>query len=388
MKAAVEHLPSSHEPTTNDPFLRQLEEHWNSGRLPQDEIFWREHYSWLKECGYLLRSRYAPGWTAPWTDPKNVRKATEGDVMPPFGVVADATRISDGLTVLIKKSDPLRNDAPIFHEGRIFRKVSSEPMASHPKNRCIQMIEILPVPDDNKFELIVMPFYYDWMLIPFGSVGEVLEFFAQIFEGLQFMHNNHMWHGDIKSDNILMDASPLFVEPVHPWKPRWTRDLSRFSRFKNQNRLEHPVKCHLIDFDLSGLESPRKSGTHGVPKFEDPDDMKPFDPFPVDVFYLGNLIRTHFTEGEPAYTIKKKRGFEFMHDLVTDMLNTDPAKRPDMDQVVHRFTELKAGLSEWKLRSRFASVDEDPVIRIFKSTAHWSRQFFFTLRGVPPIPTP
>jgi hypothetical protein len=30
------------------------------------ELFWRDHYAWLKECGYLLlRPRYNPQWVLP-----------------------------------------------------------------------------------------------------------------------------------------------------------------------------------------------------------------------------------------------------------------------------------------------------------------------------------
>ena len=36
------------------------------GLLGTTEYFWRDHYKWLKECGYLLRPRYAPGWVPSW----------------------------------------------------------------------------------------------------------------------------------------------------------------------------------------------------------------------------------------------------------------------------------------------------------------------------------
>lgn len=37
------------------------------GRLLEAEIFWRDHYLWLKELGYRLRPRYHPEWKASWT---------------------------------------------------------------------------------------------------------------------------------------------------------------------------------------------------------------------------------------------------------------------------------------------------------------------------------
>lgn len=34
--------------------------------LQDFEEFWRDHYDWLKDRGYLLRPRYNPGWVASW----------------------------------------------------------------------------------------------------------------------------------------------------------------------------------------------------------------------------------------------------------------------------------------------------------------------------------
>lgn len=34
--------------------------------LFEAEIYWRDRYLWLKEHGYLLRSRYHPEWVPSW----------------------------------------------------------------------------------------------------------------------------------------------------------------------------------------------------------------------------------------------------------------------------------------------------------------------------------
>jgi hypothetical protein len=36
------------------------------GGLGTGESWWVERYIWLKECGYLLRPRYAPDWVPSW----------------------------------------------------------------------------------------------------------------------------------------------------------------------------------------------------------------------------------------------------------------------------------------------------------------------------------
>ncbi|KAF8836457.1 hypothetical protein BDN67DRAFT_1014677 [Paxillus ammoniavirescens] len=34
------------------------------------EIWWCQHYQWLKDSGYLLLPRYAPDWTPSWQGTK------------------------------------------------------------------------------------------------------------------------------------------------------------------------------------------------------------------------------------------------------------------------------------------------------------------------------
>lgn len=42
----------------------------DTGRLSELELWWSKHYTWLKENGYILRPRYAPGWTPSWEGTK------------------------------------------------------------------------------------------------------------------------------------------------------------------------------------------------------------------------------------------------------------------------------------------------------------------------------
>ncbi|KAF8134308.1 hypothetical protein EV363DRAFT_1131233, partial [Boletus edulis] len=47
-----------------------------------------------------------------------------------------------------------------------------------------------------------------------------------------------------------------------------------------------------------------------------------------------------------------KKGLGFMKPLVADMIQSDPSKRPAMDEVIARFDNICRSLSRWKLRSR------------------------------------
>ncbi|KAJ6508061.1 tannase and feruloyl esterase-domain-containing protein [Mycena vulgaris] len=95
-------------------------------------------------------------------------------------------------------------------------------------------------------------------------------------------------------------------------------------------------------------------------------------PFPIDVYYLGNMIRQDF--------IRRCYGFEFMKPLVDDMVADDPVKRSTVAQVVARLDPILEGLSDIKLRSRVARVWQDSNIFVFVRTiSDWRVQF--TLRS-------
>jgi hypothetical protein len=75
----------------------------------------------------------------------------------------------------------------------------------------------------------------------------------------------------------------------------------------------------------------------------------------------------------------KIRGFEFMRVLLADISQADLAKQLTMHEVLDRFSIIKAGLSEWNLRSRVTREKESLVVRgfwfIFPSWFYILRQY-------------
>jgi hypothetical protein len=94
----------------------------------------------------------------------------------------------------------------------------------------------------------------------------------------------------------------------------------------------------------------------------------------------------HFTQNSEFSS--GMHGFEFMKDLVADMVQSDPSKRPNMDEVVQRFEVIRKGLSNWKLRSRAIKRDDHLFLGIFRTITHWKRRIGYIVRRIPPIPTP
>ena len=77
-----------------------------------------------------------------------------------------------------------------------------------------------------------------------------------------------------------------------------------------------------------------------------------------------------------------------MKPLVDDMIQSDPSKRPTIDEIVTRFDTLRRSLSSWKLRSRAAESDEEPSLRLSRSLNHLGRMVRYALKRIPPVPAP
>ena len=77
-----------------------------------------------------------------------------------------------------------------------------------------------------------------------------------------------------------------------------------------------------------------------------------------------------------------------MESLVADMIKTDPAKRPTMDEVVVRFSKIRNKLGTWKLRSRMARRYELWPVTAWRSVGHWNRTIGYVLGRKAAIPEP
>ena len=77
-----------------------------------------------------------------------------------------------------------------------------------------------------------------------------------------------------------------------------------------------------------------------------------------------------------------------MNVLIADMVQEDPKKRPTMDEVVARFSEIKNKLSVWKLRSRLIHKKEILPVKVWRTVGHWYRTVGYVLTRKAAIPEP
>jgi hypothetical protein len=92
-------------------------------------------------------------------------------------LVMDATRISDGKTVILKRL-LVESEGP--YELQINRLFSSDPLVSNPRNHCARLLDVVELPNDPPIMVHahLRPFYDP----PFNTYGEFVVFFKQICE--------------------------------------------------------------------------------------------------------------------------------------------------------------------------------------------------------------
>ncbi|KAJ7879548.1 kinase-like domain-containing protein [Mycena olivaceomarginata] len=353
--------------------------------LTPAETYWRDHHDWLKASGYILRPRFRPGWEPSWKgDPKKSRSNAKMDGFSSYmGVVIDAVRASDNANVMLKRINKDEDHHPYEEEVGNFLTSLGPSQANH----CVPILETLHPPDDANVSIVVMPLLRNYDNPRFDTIGEAVEFFRQIFEGLQFMHQHHVAHRDCNSNNIMMDGQHLFPQGFHPDPDHQHLTPDGKSNATYYTRTARPVKYYFIDFGLSRRYDPANG-----PPVEDiimGGDKSPpehvgrgeCDPFPTDIYFLGNLIRRNFLDGYPDMFEYGRRGFEFMRPL------DDPTKRPTSDEVVTRFAEIQKELSSWKLRSRVIGKREFSLLPQ-RIVGHWYRRIRSIITRVPAVPVP
>ncbi|KAI0709576.1 kinase-like domain-containing protein [Cerioporus squamosus] len=348
------------------------------GGLSNAEFFWRNHYKFLEEKGYRLRPRYSPDWEPSWLESNKDRFDCE-DGLPPLRVTTmQATRIADGRIVVLKQIWTKKTPT----EVKITRFFCEERNASDPENHSAFVHDILQSPI-YKVAFLVMPYLMRVHDIRFATVGEVMECFRQIFEGLFFIHRQHVAHCDIQLFNVMMDPMPLLSEVPHPvWKNRSYIDPER--KLKRYIRTDHPVRYYIIDFGLSTKFSAGEphiapivfGGDRSVPEYKDaPGDC---DPFKVDIYHLGNMIREDF--------MQESHSLGFMQPLVDQMTREEPRDRPTIEQAMQQFEQLLGSLPQWRLRSRYV-YRKDLLGRPFRAVRHVYRTMRWIVIRTPAVPT-
>ncbi|GLB34243.1 putative protein kinase [Lyophyllum shimeji] len=268
-------------------------------------------------------------------------------------MVLDAKRRVDGATVCIKRISP----ETVTDEVKIAKYLSSDEMLRDSRNHCVPIWDSFRDPTIPKVEYIVMPPLRPYEDPEFGAVGEVVDFVTQMIEGMMFMHKHLVAHGDLTTQNIMMDARPILPTGWHFVAKHCTPD--GVTPIAPLARIDNPVRYIIIDFDCAVrlLEGQPRLITDFGGRDGDPPEYKsldPYDPFKIDVFTLGNVFYKDFYQ--------KYEGLDFLASLIDFMKTADFRKRPDAEMALQYWLSIRAhidvGKARWRLQKRKESIGE------------------------------
>ncbi|KAF9238817.1 kinase-like domain-containing protein [Melanogaster broomeanus] len=336
-------------------------------RLSNGELFWSKRYNFFLSKGYTLRVRYSPTWVPSWHGKRGtdaLPRLYEDHVKIVNPDALDATS-HDGTIVFIKKI--YSDEHP--SEEKIALYFSSEDLRNDPANHCVPIIDNFEDEEEQNIHYIVMPILRPCTHPSFETVAEVLDFMKQVLQGLRFMHDNRVSHGDCVAANIMMDAKYLCPYGWHPIATEETRNLIGNLYYKNRTDVE--VIYYFIDFGHSTLHphgqtrfitGPGTARDKEVPEFK---FEIPYDPFKTDVFILGHMFQTEFLE--------KYGRLEDLEPLIRLMTAQSPDERPTAEDALKSFERICNIFSTSRGQRRLRGIDESDAESVAKDVAFAAR---------------
>ncbi|KAF8916472.1 hypothetical protein CPB85DRAFT_1289829, partial [Mucidula mucida] len=145
----------------------------------------------------------------------------------------DATRYRDGRRVVIKRAKKF-DYAMLSH-------LNNPEFSSDQKNHVILLLDSFPIPNDDHV-FVVLPFMQIFNRPQFHCRKEFAEACRQILEGLAFMHEHNITHGDACTTNFLVDCTEVYPQGYHWAKPHTTDGLQTIAPHIMRCQVATPVR--------------------------------------------------------------------------------------------------------------------------------------------------
>lgn len=187
---------------------------------------------------------------------------------------------------------------------------------------------------------------------------------------------------DCAYKNVMMDASALYPRGFHPILQASLPDIS--SDAPVLSRAAAPVNYYFIDFGISTRftsDAPSRLvvGSWGLDG-EPPElsETVPYDPFKLDVFLIGNLMRRQFCDVRifALYTsslltntsAQVYSNLTMLEPLMNRMVHQDPTRRPTAAEAHQQYKAIRRSVSplykHWSLQPR----DSYALVRALRHT--------------------
>ncbi|KAJ7080930.1 hypothetical protein B0H15DRAFT_474123 [Mycena belliarum] len=307
-----------------------------------NELFWVENQPYLFSVGYKLRPRYHPDWTPTWQiDPTKSQLYAEDDLEQWKYTVLDAVRMKDNKKVVLKRVETGSL------ELQMLQLLDSETMRKDPRNRTVPLLDTISLPHNPGTVLMVMMYGRRFHYPPFHCREELFDALSQLLQGMEFMHEHNIVHGDAAIQNIIMDETRVVPKGSHFLAERTHSGHSRLFSWKNRCSVA-PVNYYYIDFGLTfhfpaGVNDATMVGYYGSWRKPIPElsATVPYNPFKVDVCRLGLTI---------LRVIAPYPALADFAPLGNRMCDPDSSQRPTPTEALVDLSELKASMKPHLLR--------------------------------------
>ncbi|KAI0298950.1 hypothetical protein BC826DRAFT_90095 [Russula brevipes] len=287
----------------------------------------------------------------------------------------DATRVRDNLRVMLKRALPA--DGP--HELIINQQFSSPELAAVPHNHYAPLLDVVDLQHPEPQKLMVFP-----LLRPFnqprckhlGNSSTASRRFVRAFKSCM----NETLPIAIARPTTSC-STPLECIRMGPIVSKLIA-IGTSSVLRKLTPGRSALPYYFIDFGLSrqyasrdALDEPVRGGDKSAPEHRSQTRCNPFQ---TDIYYIGNLVHQEFVE--------KYHGFEFMEGLINSMTLEDPARRPSIEHVIQKFTDIRASLSKSKLRSPLISRRLPKLFWVVQQALQSIRTMHYIVSRRPAIP--
>ncbi|KAF8195098.1 hypothetical protein BJ912DRAFT_1085995 [Pholiota molesta] len=214
-------------------------------------------------------------------------------------------------------------------ELKVLRYLNTTKARSNPRNHTIPLI------DSGTFgglSFAITPRWDDAFGFHFKTVGELMHCTKVLLEGMDFLHENRVFHADILDQNIGMNVALHLPYAVK--QPLGLRDGALSARIRDiplETPSEDVWETEFVGFELRGIPIPDG----------------PFKVFPLDVLCLGKLLENrtrHIVDIIPELGLS-----------LDGMVNSDEDKRFTARQYLLEFEKIYANLTRTQLSHRLTS---------------------------------
>ncbi|KAF8523991.1 kinase-like domain-containing protein [Gautieria morchelliformis] len=218
-------------------------------------------------------------------------------------------------------------------ELKVIQLLSSPPLRADPRNHTIPLLEVL---DAREWSIIVTPEcgFGHWERC--ASVEEYLEYARQLFEGLAFMHQKGIIHGDIHEVNVVTNMLENDSSGVFDSLPRNYGPCGAKYAFIDFG------ESHIVRTEDDAIRHPDELCFY--PKAPAPELLKddPVNLFSCDVYAVGalstNVSNLYLKEPQSSASIlMSSLPYKQVIDAIT---HDEPQRRPTAAEALALFEGL------------------------------------------------